>query len=343
MILTKLIVSVVISAWAKSGEVGSANRAEQIFELMQEEYKKGNILAKPNSFTYSALVRKKGCIHHVEFSMKWFILKGHVFFFFSFKVDAWLKGKDPESVQHGQNIYEKLEQAFRKGETDVIPNTILLTGVIDAWSQSGDFNAGDKAEALLFKQQRLFNDYKIESMRPNNQCYAATINAIAKSRQFGKAEKAKMILNLMIDAYKEGDQNAKPTVHAFTAVISACAYTLGESSEKKKALDIATTVFKAMPEYAQPNEITYGTFLRACTFLIPKGSARDSAVCTVFRHCCSNGQVGQKVIEIIQKSLSRDLIEKLTMVKVINGSINQADLPMDWSRNVDKTTIRINR
>ena len=47
---------IVISAWGKSGELGCANRAEQVFELMEEEYKKGNVRDKPNDFTYVALV-----------------------------------------------------------------------------------------------------------------------------------------------------------------------------------------------------------------------------------------------------------------------------------------------
>ena len=144
----------------------------------------------------------------------------------------------------------------------------------------------------------------------------------------------------MINAFKSGDQNAKPTVHAFTAVINACAYTLGENTEKRKALDIATAVFKAMPEYAQPNEITYGTFLKACMNLIPKGTARDSAISTVFRHCCENGHAGGKVIEIIQKFLSREQIEKLIKSELlVDGTIQQPELPLEWSRNVDRATI----
>jgi len=250
-----------------------------------------------------------------------------------------LKSKEPGSVQHAQDIYDELVEAYRQGQTDVIPSTILATTIIDTWTHTGDVNAGDKAEAMLLKQQQLFNDYKDESMRVNSHCYGATINAIAKSRQIGKAEKARVLLYQMIDAYKAGDRSLRPTVHACTAVINACAYTLGEGNEKKKALDIASSVFKIMPEYAQPNEFTYGTFLMACKNLIPKGAARDSAMCTIFRHCCSNGQVGGKVIEVIEKSLSKEQVEKLTKVQVKDGTIKLSDLPTDWSRNVDKTKL----
>lgn len=178
-------------------------------------------------------------------------------------------------------------------------------------------------------------------MRPNVMTYTATINSIAKSKQFGKAEKALMVLNRMTDLFKSGvGNNARPNVHAFTAVINACAYTFGENTEKRKALDIATAVFKRIPEYTQPNEITYSTYLKACMNLIPIGTARDSAISAVFRHCCEHGHVGMKVLALIEKSLSSDQIEKLLKCKMhYNGSIEQSVLPQQWSRNVDKTAV----
>ena len=95
-----------------------------------------------------------------------------------------------------------------------------------------------------------------------------------------------------------------------------------------------------MPEYAEPNEITYTTFLKACTNLIPKGPARDSAITAVFRHCCDNGRVGSKVIELIERFLSKEQIEKFSKCKMgTDGTIRQSDLPLEWSRNVNKAVI----
>jgi DNA-binding phage protein len=241
-------------------------------------------------------------------------------------------------VQHAEDIYNRLEESYRQGKTDVIPNTIVATSIIDAWSQSGDANAGAKAENLLNKLNRLFEDYRDENMRPNVLSYTATINTIAKARQFGKAAKAQMLLNRMIDLYKAGDNYVKPTVHTFTAVINACAYTLGDSSEKRKAFEIATSVFKSMSEYAQPNEITYGTFLKACSNLIPKGQARDSSILSVFKHCCGKGRVSNKILDLMETTLSRDQFEKvLKSSRGIDG-VFKPPLPPEWSCNLEKSS-----
>ena len=46
----------VINGWAKTRESGSAQRAQKIFDLMEQDYNKGNLEAKPNAFSYSSLV-----------------------------------------------------------------------------------------------------------------------------------------------------------------------------------------------------------------------------------------------------------------------------------------------
>jgi hypothetical protein len=190
-----------MNGWAKSGESGSGERAQRLFDLAAKETEEGNIDALPNAFMYSALI------------------------------DAWVKSRDLGSVQKAFDIFVELNRKFNEGETTVKPSTFLANQVMDAHSRSGQSGSGERAEEILAILDDLYAKYQDDEMKPNAQGYTITMTAWAKTRAFGKARKASQILARMEKAYKDGNRDAKPNVFAFTAVVSNACFDLKKIKE----------------------------------------------------------------------------------------------------------------
>jgi len=89
----------VIDSWARSGEPGSAQRAEILLKLMEVMYEKGNKAAKPNVQVYTSVI------------------------------NAWANSREPEAGEHADQLLARMEKLSReRGNITVKPNTITYTG-----------------------------------------------------------------------------------------------------------------------------------------------------------------------------------------------------------------------
>ena len=96
--------NVVIDALAKSNEIGSLQRAESIFALIENlSYKDGgNSCIKPDRFSYNAMIK---CL---------------------------VKCGDDASIRKATEILRKMEHLYRNGNEDVKPNTTSFILIINA-------------------------------------------------------------------------------------------------------------------------------------------------------------------------------------------------------------------
>jgi len=158
----------------------------------------------------------------------------------------------------------------------------------------------------------------------------AAINAWAKSRRFGKAYRAKSVLQKMVSMYEAGEIRAKPNVFMYTGVLNACAYSVGDAAEKRDAIAIAANTFKELctSNYGPPNHVTYATYITACKHLLPEGSARATSVGTVFKKCCQDGMVNDVVISRVKGALSSEQFREVL------GNEPEGRIPPEWSRNI---------
>lgn len=299
--------STVISGWAKSNQPGSEVRAAKVFNMMMESYKEGNKSARPNVVAYSSLI------------------------------DAYIKTGNQKNLEFAEYIYNKLCKAYRDG-SDVQPTVILTNQIMDAWSRSGSDDSGDRAERILNELEELSQNMKNSELQPTTLNYTTAINVWAKSSSKIKAVKARDLFQRMIRSYESGNENAKPTVFTYTAVLNACAYCSGGMTEKKEALQIATSTFKHLESFKfdSPNHITYNTFLRVCLNLIPVSDSRDSAVSSVFDKCKQKGFVTEQMFQVLQNAypnmnhFKRIIGCQDKRMKEKKGMIEFDDLPLEW-------------
>ena len=314
--------STVISGWAKSNQPGSEIRAAKVFNMMMESYKAGNKSARPNVVAYSSLI------------------------------DAYVKSSNQKNLEFAEYIYDKLCRAYLDG-SDVQPTVILANQIMDAWSRSGSDDSGERAERILNELEGMCHTMKNPELQPTTLNYTTAINVWAKSSSKNKAIKARNLFQRMVQSYENGNQNAKPNVFAYTAVLNACAFCSGGMMEKKEALQIATSTFQHLEsfDFDSPNHITYTTFLRVCLNLIPVSDARDSAVSSVFQKCKKNGVVTESMFQLLQYAYpNMDELERILgvgdkdnrMKEKSNGILEYNDLPMEWKlmRSVPSMTRR---
>ena len=141
-------------------------------------------------------------------------------------------------------------------------------------------------------------------------------------------------------------QHLKPTVVAVNAVMNACAYTpTNNMIDSNRAVEIAHFLFKTELEESStttgelllsPDQVTYGTFLKVLANQMPDCSSRKQIVEYLFKNCCRNGQVGNLVLQQLQRVVASD-VEFYELVKVkpdYNGMVRMEDLPNEWTCNV---------
>ena len=169
------------------------------------------------------------------------------------------------------------------------------------------------------------------------------INAISKSKDERKAQKALRVLRRMDKLYRAGNKEARPNEVTYTAVLNSCAFpAVVDPTVRRKALDTAIFTLKELQasRYGQPNQVTYGTFIKACANLLPKDDdMRRVIIERAFRQCCKDGQVGDMVLTHLRRAAPADLYEEL-LADCSGAVITVQDLPLEWRCNVKKAERR---
>lgn len=170
------------------------------------------------------------------------------------------------------------------------------------------------------------------------------ISAWAKSRKFGKATRARAVLDKMKSYFALGVIKSPPNIYCYTAVINACAYTERDSIEQRDALEVFVTTYKEMinQEDVIPNNVTFFTALTALRTLLPPDQRRADAVGTVFKKCTELGMCTPSVIKRLQSVLGVEQLKDLVGDDKVdeNGIVDCALLPAEWSRSTSATKRR---
>lgn len=189
----KVVYNSVIHAWARSGEAGSAQRAENLLARMQQQAKvgDGDDDVMPDVVTFNSVI------------------------------DAWARADEYGSAEKAENMLNSMERQYITGDESVKPDIKSINSCINAWSRTGGPGAGLRAEQLLDRAESLYEETGDEDVRPNKITYSSVINAHAKSYKKGCGESAEAILDHMEEMYEDGASEARPNPIAFSAVLQA--------------------------------------------------------------------------------------------------------------------------
>jgi hypothetical protein len=173
-------------------------------------------------------------------------------------------------------------------------------------------------------------------------CAIQVINAISKSKNAGKAQKALRVLRKMDILYRAGNKDARPNEITYTAVLNSCAFpaTL-DAKTRKKALDTAMFTLKELQDsqsYGQPNQVTYGTYIKACRNLLEDDEVlRRDVIKKAFEECAKDGQVGRMVLNYVPNDVVFEVLASYYVGTTIPGGnsrrITLQSIPDEWKCN----------
>ena len=307
-----------MNGWARSGDDKAVDKMQQLFDRAQQQYtKQGIVECKPNQFAYATLVHAYAKTKSVNGALKAEVLLGDMY-------EEYLEQQQSNSLSLSPNKADR-----------VVPNTQLVTAVMDCWQKSGSLEAGKRAEALLQWMIGTGEKTKDDAIRPNARSFSTAISAWARTRAAGKAHRARQLLLKMEQMHQDGQVESPPNAYCYTNVLNSCAYCIQEDSEKKASLAIAVKTYKELLESndpkVQPSHVTFSTFLTALRNLLPENEKRVNAVRTVFEAAVERGQVDSLVLQKLQAVL---LPKDFGKILEQNGQGVPSQIPKSWSRNV---------
>ena len=171
-----------IDAWAKSGSVAGAERAQNIHDGMVAMYRQTkDPLIRPSTISYNTLV------------------------------NAWGKLAEESSPAMAERI---LQEMLDWDDPDMKPDAMTFSTVMDSYARANSPIATMRAEEL-------FQIMKQYGVNPNIFTYSALQNVHARSGRLDAPNRTLAILEEMLELYAHGDVFAKPTSVNYNSVLNA--------------------------------------------------------------------------------------------------------------------------
>lgn len=247
------------------------------------------------------------------------------------------------------------------------PNTYTYLSVLYAWSSCGTVEAGRRATELIETMEHDMEEAAKEGresiMRTTQRCYVLAQTAWARSSSVKKAEGALKILEMMEKSYLNGNNDAKPTIQAYSMVLNACAFadlvtdaegksTKASQEVQLKAFHIAELMMNRLSKQRDgliATSMIFGTFIKCCGRLdLPNNLASNGAT-QAFLDCCRAGLVSDFVLTQMRYALTP---EQFLDILVKNGyehdgkllsrdgkrmqRVKWSQLPISWRDKVEQ-------
>lgn len=269
----------VMGALVKSNEPNAVRKVEEMFQDMERMYQEGNKSVRPTESTFNILL------------------------------NAYAKSKDPRDAAKAEQLLNRMiessendnnnaagpsVQTFatvldgyaRNGQADAAEslfnkmnpehvNTVSYNTVLNALARSRDKDAPYRAEALLNRMQKEYEEGN-ENVRPNSISFSSLLNTWAKSGLDGAAEHAEAILTRMEDLAARGNPHVIPNEVCYSTVLHAWSKDSAPDSAER-AIAILTRMedaYRNGKKYAKPNAYCYNATINA----VAKSNIPDKAM-----------------------------------------------------------------
>ena len=358
--------SAVIDALSKSNEADSVVKAQRLFETMERLATSGKFHIAPNVATYNSLINViaksknnnagREALEVLQRMRNTNDVKPNEITFNTI-ISALVHSRQDESDTAIALLSEM------KNASNAKPDIVTYNAVLHVLSRSKRSDSHDVALALL-QEMHLHRDtapstitYNIimliianrfgcagaeriegmlkdledsDDLQPNKQSYTTAITMWARSQSPEKVQKSRSIFDRMKFAYRSGNENCKPDIMVYNAMLNCCCFPIGGREE---ASSVAMETFSDIREsgYALSDSVTYAFMLKALGRNLQTGYERDAKLRQVFDAACDDGLVDGKVLEqltIASTHLFRNILAEN------GGNVNTC--PKSWSRNTDQ-------
>jgi len=263
----------IIYHYCYSKDLDAPYRAEYALNKMISHYEEGNMYAAPTAPLFVGVIEKYARVSH------------------------------PDA---GTNADRLLRLAAR---LQIPCTTGLINAALRAWAYCGHENAGQQAEAHLFRMEEAYADGDKE-MKPNIQSYVLALSAWTKTNSSMKAQRAYDLLR-HFQQQKIAGIDIESKVYLYALVINACAFCNGH--DDAKTFQIATTLFDEILDSAElaPSAVLFGWFIQSCGRLDINEAMRDAYINRAYVACKNRGMVNDFVVQRLKGAASTSLQRSL--------------------------------
>uniref|UniRef100_A0A7S1CV07 Pentacotripeptide-repeat region of PRORP domain-containing protein n=1 Tax=Skeletonema marinoi TaxID=267567 RepID=A0A7S1CV07_9STRA len=246
----------VMNRIAVSGKKDAGKQAERLLNVLIESYKKGKGNFVPDRSSFNTVIKAYA------------------------RTPANTKnGK--HAAKDARRILSMMEDAASSGlggiARDIEPDKVSCTSILTAWANSGERDAGERAEQLLQRMEDMYSRGNL-GIKPDTVTYNAVIKVWGRcgSRQAG--ERSEALLRKMFKLYEEGNADVRPDDVTFNSVIHNIANSNEPDSPKRanRLLEQMEQSYEAGIIAAKPDIISYNSVLDAFAKSHRPGAAADA-------------------------------------------------------------------
>ena len=270
--------NIVIDAWSKCSQKGSAQKAEQILNRLESG--SDGLQVFPDTISYTSVISAWASSGERSSGYKAERILNRMVSFneknlnanadpnmvtYSAAINAWAKSKARGSGTKAQALLHRLEGHGYK------PNLTTFNSLISAWAWSGQKDSIGQIEALLERyvynsSNECFKLNHYSSIEPDAITWNTVLHAYSRSRAESSIEKANTIVHSMENQYKKGNTKSKPNVITYTTLMRVYGNT--SSSEKifqvEQIFSRLLNLYEAGDKSMKPSIQSYSVLLKAC-------------------------------------------------------------------------------
>ena len=273
-----------MGGWLKSNDENALSKIQGYFSTMEEDYKKGNKLARPDRVSANTIqtalnrfsrgnIDTKQLNLEDEYDMPRNTLSQNIL------IESLIKSSIDDAPEVALRILTEMEESFINGQLNMKPDECSYSAVIKSHVTYKRKNTERKADELLCRMWHLHQ--KHEGNRPKIRVYNSVMNAYATVKSNRTLKKAKELLGKMERGETEG--LPKPNLITYNTVIKAMRH-----GNKEEGAIIAESILSRLECLGKddPN-------------LLPDNYSYTSVISAYGRS--SSPKKAEKALEIIQR------------------------------------------
>jgi tetratricopeptide (TPR) repeat protein len=224
------IFSRVMLAFARRG---NANKAEQVFEQLQELYSSTvDPRFKPNDDCWKALIiafAKTGSPAQAQGILDELIEKAKIdqnrtmpkrSYFVDILV-AWTKDRNRfRASEQSQKVLIQLLDLSKAGHSNLIPDAKCFEKVMQSWSKTNSKHATKNIESLLSLMDQVFQETGNKVVKPNGRTIELAMLAWSRSNQPEAPGRVEALFEAMERRHYSGESSMRPSRGAYTTLMS---------------------------------------------------------------------------------------------------------------------------
>lgn len=351
-----------MNAWQqceKSSDVTSSvcpsAKAEEILQLLCNQYKAGNRDVAPNDASFSICIHswcsnsEPNATERAEGILR---LKEE----FLNQVDGLtIRTTDYNSIlsrckddpDGGQKqaiaLFEAMLMKSSEAEAYQPPNEFSFNTVLSVHAKSNDDRGAEKAEAFLRQLNKLYDEKKT-SVQPSMISYRTVINAYISRKHSDAPQKVESLVDELFEKSAQGRDDLKPDSIVLDLILKACNLVqrtwFADAKEKAdtQIIEIANRTFTKIRANSQQTHSTYAFMFRIFNRHMNFNDPRyELLMKNLWKGACRDGLVSEFTLESLRQSVKEStFFDCIGRPRGFNkaGSVKVGSLDHDWRRNV---------